>query len=118
MSSISIPRHTYCAALAAAMLLAASAGECAQPTPGQASSAAVAKPLPFVSTLFGDNMVLQRGKPDTIWGWSEPGGKVRVQIGDNVAAGTAGPRSPVAGEDSAACARWTLYREDHRPSKR
>lgn len=24
--------------------------------------------LPFVSTIFGDNMVLQRGKPDTTWG--------------------------------------------------
>ena len=27
------------------------------------------KPLPFVSTIFGDNMVLQRGKKNTIWGW-------------------------------------------------
>jgi hypothetical protein len=24
----------------------------------------------FVSPLFGDNMVLQRGKPNTIWGWA------------------------------------------------
>ena len=51
----SIPRHIYCAALAAAMLLAATTGACAQPTPGQATSAAGAKPLPFVSPIFGDN---------------------------------------------------------------
>ncbi|MFP5226425.1 MAG: sialate O-acetylesterase [Acidobacteriota bacterium] len=48
-------------------------------------------PLPFVSPIFGDNMVLQRGKPDTIWGWSQPGDTVQVQIGDHRATGTAGP---------------------------
>ena len=36
-------------------------------------------------------MVLQRGKPNTIWGWSDPGDKVRVEIGDKSATGTAGP---------------------------
>src|ERR1017187_2559491 len=36
--------------------------------------------LPFVSPMFGDNMVLQRGKPNTIWGWSKPGEVVRVEI--------------------------------------
>ena len=90
MSPKSIPRHIYGAVFAAAMLLAASAGACAQPTPGQATSAAIAKPLPFVSPIFGDNMVLQRGKPDTIWGWSDPGDTVRVQIGESTATGTAG----------------------------
>jgi sialate O-acetylesterase len=30
-------------------------------------------------------MVLQRGKPNTIWGWSDPGDTVRVQIGANTA---------------------------------
>ena len=33
-----------------------------------------APPLPFVSPIFGDNMVLQRGKPNAIWGWSHAGG--------------------------------------------
>jgi sialate O-acetylesterase len=47
-------------------------------------------PLPFVSPIFGDNMVLQRGKPDTIWGWSKPGDAVRVQIADRTATATAG----------------------------
>lgn len=48
-------------------------------------------PLPFVSPIFGDNMVLQRGKPNTVWGWSQPGDAVRVEIGDNSATATAGP---------------------------
>ncbi len=49
------------------------------------------KPLPFVSPLFGDGMVIQRGKPIRVWGWAPPGEKIRVQIaGQNVTA-TAGP---------------------------
>lgn len=35
-------------------------------------------------------MVLQRGKLNTIWGWSEPGDDIRVQIGDQTASTTAG----------------------------
>lgn len=42
-------------------------------------------PLPLVSPLFGDNMVLQRGKPNPIWGWSEPGDVVRVEIAGHMA---------------------------------
>jgi sialate O-acetylesterase len=83
-------RSIYCAALAAGLLFAADPGACAHPTLGQAASATVAKPLPFVSPIFGDNMVLQRGKPDTIWGWSDPGDTVRVQLGENTASGIAG----------------------------
>ena len=52
--------------------------------------AAANAPLPFVSPIFADNMVLQRSKPDTIWGWSEPGDAVRVQIGSHTASGVAG----------------------------
>src|SRR3954452_1782880 len=55
----------------------------------QAVPEATPKPLPFISPMFGDNMVLQRGKPDTIWGWSDPGDTVRVQIGENTASGVA-----------------------------
>jgi sialate O-acetylesterase len=36
----------------------------------------------FVSPVFGDNMVLQRGKPNTIWGWAKPGEEVRVTIAE------------------------------------
>jgi sialate O-acetylesterase len=50
------------------------------------------KAFPFVSPLFGDDMVLQRDKADTIWGWSEqPGDKVTVQIGDSTASAVAQP---------------------------
>lgn len=37
--------------------------------------------LPFVSPIFGDHMVLQRGKPNTIWGWTDPGTEVRIAVG-------------------------------------
>ncbi len=47
-------------------------------------------PLPFVSPIFGDSMVLQRGKLNVIWGWSKPGDAVRVEIGENTATATAG----------------------------
>src|SRR5208283_4517350 len=50
---------------------------------------AAIQPLPFVSPLFGDNMVLQRGKANTIWGWSDPGDKVRVEIAGKYASGVA-----------------------------
>lgn len=46
--------------------------------------------LPFVSPMFGDNMVLQRGKPDTIWGWSAPGDVVRVEIAGHKAKAVTG----------------------------
>lgn len=36
--------------------------------------------LPFVSPVFGNHMVLQRGKPNKIWGWTKPGAEVRVEI--------------------------------------
>ncbi len=79
------------------LLLTASAGiALAQPTPTAAPpvpSSAVAqalKTLPFVSPIFGDNMVLQRGKANTIWGWSEPGDHVQVQIGEQAASAVAG----------------------------
>jgi sialate O-acetylesterase len=47
--------------------------------------------LPFVSPIFGDNMVLQRGKLNTIWGWSQPGDAVRVEIADHTTTAMTGP---------------------------
>ena len=32
--------------------------------------------------IFGDNMVLQRGKPIAVWGWANPGEKITVQFHD------------------------------------
>lgn len=48
-----------------------------------AFSAEESAPLPFVSPIFGDNMVLQRGKPNTIWGWAKPGEAIRVTVADH-----------------------------------
>lgn len=62
----------------------------AQPTPGQALQTANGTSLPFLSPIFGDNMVLQRGKPDAIWGWADSGETVRVEIGGKTATGIAG----------------------------
>src|SRR5579859_221991 len=80
-------KSKYILLLATAMGLMSvlNCGAVAQAGPGTA-----AKPLPFVSPIFGDNMVLQRGKINTLWGWSEPGDKIRVQIADNATSGTAG----------------------------
>lgn len=48
------------------------------------ASAASTTP-PFLSPVFGNHMVLQRGKPNTIWGWTKPGSEVRLQIGEHQA---------------------------------
>jgi sialate O-acetylesterase len=80
-----ISKCIYRVATAVALLLAIN---CSAQVPGVPETAA--KPLPFVSPIFGDNMVLQRGKPNTIWGWSEPGDHIRVQIGHKTAKGVAG----------------------------
>jgi len=55
------------------------------------SRAADEAALPFVSPVFGDNMVLQRGKPNTFWGWTTPGASVRVGIAGQTGTGVAGP---------------------------
>jgi sialate O-acetylesterase len=86
-----IHAFTRLAALAAALLVAAQTSTFAQPAPGQAPPAGSVKVLPFVNPVFGDNMVLQRGKPAAIWGWSDGGDRVRVEIGDKSATAIAGP---------------------------
>jgi sialate O-acetylesterase len=40
---------------------------------------------PLLSPVFGDHMVLQRGKPNPFWGWAQPGREVRVTIGEHAA---------------------------------
>jgi sialate O-acetylesterase len=44
------------------------------------SAGTQAGPPSLISPIFGDNMVLQRDKPDTIWGWADPGQSVKVVI--------------------------------------
>ena len=70
-----------CSAVLVCMVLTLLGGTWAQNTPGMPTMPHQAPATqPFVSTLFADNMVLQRGKTNTIWGWSEPGDKITVQI--------------------------------------
>jgi sialate O-acetylesterase len=44
---------------------------------------------PFISPIFGDNMVLQRGKTNTIWGWAGAGEKIAVEISGRTVVATA-----------------------------
>jgi sialate O-acetylesterase len=46
--------------------------------------------LPFVSPIFGDNMVLQRGKPIRFWGWAKPGELIRVELDGRMAKAATG----------------------------
>jgi len=50
-----------------------------------AVAGAAAADRPLVSPIFGDNLVLQSGKPNAIWGWSDPGDTVRNGIGEQSA---------------------------------
>jgi sialate O-acetylesterase len=46
---------------------------------------------PFLHPLFTDHMVLQRGMPIPVWGWTEPGKVVVVSLGGKFARAVAGP---------------------------
>ena len=35
-----------------------------------------------LASIFGDSMVLQHELPVPVWGWAEPGEKVKVSLGD------------------------------------
>ena len=43
-----------------------------------------------VSSIIGNNMVLQRNAPVVLWGWDDAGTKVTVGIGKSSATATAG----------------------------
>ena len=45
---------------------------------------------PFLHPLFTDNMVLQRGIPDPVWGWTTPGTLVTVRVAGKGAKAVAG----------------------------
>src|SRR5262245_50488529 len=38
------------------------------------------RPLPFVHSLFTDDMILQRDVAAPIWGWSTPGARIVVEV--------------------------------------
>lgn len=88
--ALTISRVAYVALAFAGLLSLQQLNAIAQPTPGQTAQTKAAQHLPFVSLIFGDNVVPQRGKPDTIWSWSDPDDKVRVEIGDHSATATSG----------------------------
>ncbi|HEY1791436.1 MAG TPA: sialate O-acetylesterase [Opitutaceae bacterium] len=53
------------------------------------AASAQATALPFLSPVFGSDMVLQRGKPNAFWGWTTPGARVTVEVGGRSATGVA-----------------------------
>ena len=69
------------------------------PPPGKRPTPAVVGgfDVSFVSPIFGDNMVLQRGKPNSIWGWAKAGQEIRVTLADRTV-------KTVAKEDG----RWSV----------
>ena len=52
--------------------------------------APLAEAATTVSSIIGNNMVLQQNAPVVLWGWDDPGTKVTVSIGKNSATATAG----------------------------
>ncbi len=52
---------------------------------GLLAARAAETPGPLVSPVFGDSMVLQRGKPIRFWGWTAPGVSVRVEMDGHAA---------------------------------
>ena len=53
--------------------------------------------LPFLHPLFTDHVVLQRDRPIPIWGWAEPGQRVKVALAGQSVETTAGDRRQVDG---------------------
>src|ERR1035437_8905495 len=81
-----IRRKPLIGIIAAGLLLSLAHNALAQSPPEPAL-----KPLPFVSTIFATNIMLQRGKKNIIWVWPEPGAKIRVKIAGKTQSGVAGP---------------------------
>ena len=71
------PAFLLCAALAA-------------PMPAFAQMATTSVNHPFLNPLFSDEMVLQRGQSDPVWGWTTPGATVRVSVAGKKASALAG----------------------------
>ena len=71
------PAFLLCAALAA-------------PMPAFAQMATTSVNHPFLNPLFSDEMVLQRGQSDPVWGRTTPGATVRVSVAGKKASAVAG----------------------------
>jgi sialate O-acetylesterase len=73
-------KHRQAATLAALAVLAFSAAPSANAQQAR---------KPFLHPLFTDNMVLQRGAPAPVWGWTTPGAAVSVTVAGKTVAGKA-----------------------------
>lgn len=62
----------------------------AAPAAAIAQAAVSSADHPFLNPLFSDDMVLQRGQSDPVWGWTTPGATVRVSIAGKNARAVAG----------------------------
>ncbi len=78
-----MPRHSQHYAFLFALLIALIAVWSASPLHAD-------PPKPFLSPLFTDNMVLQRGMADPVWGWTTPGASVSVKMNGKEVTATAG----------------------------
>ncbi|HLJ56982.1 MAG TPA: sialate O-acetylesterase [Chthonomonadaceae bacterium] len=78
-SPISAAR-AHLSALLLALVLTTAAAACRAQTDAK----------PFVSPVFGSNMVLQRRMPVPVWGWAQPDAKIAVSIEGRSATATAG----------------------------
>jgi sialate O-acetylesterase len=77
--------HRFRAIILSAALTALTSLAC-----NAADQAAPARAGGFVSTLFADHMVVQRGSRIPVWGWTTPGAKVAVSLAGNTAEAVAG----------------------------
>ncbi len=68
-----------------ALLIAASLPASAQ------NAEAAGSARPFLSPLFADNMVFQRGLRNPVWGWTTPGQKVTVRVNGKTVSAVADP---------------------------
>lgn len=50
---------------------------------------ATAEGQPYLHPAFSDHMVVQRGRPVAVWGWTRPGAAVNVSMAGNAAAAVA-----------------------------
>ena len=73
-------KSVFSAAAVLAILMSLASTVSAQTTPAN----------PFVANIFSDNMVLQRGQADPIWGWTTPGTTVTVSLDNKSTTATAG----------------------------
>ena len=64
-------------------------------------------------SIFSDGMVLQRDRPVTVWGWSDPGSRIHILLATR---GATPAQSATATTRADGSGRWstTLGKEDHR----